>query len=321
MTLVSYACELAGRCLLKTLRSAGLLVLALAALRTASADDAKEAGKYQGPSALAASKDGKTLFVACTDAREVAWVALPGGKVLRRIAVPAEPTGLALSPDGKKLVVTCAAPRSSLVILDAASGALLSTIRLGHTAMAPTVSPDGRWLYVCNRFDNDVSIVDLKAAKETTPSPRRARADRGGARVRRQNAAGGQPLAQRADRLAFRRGRAAGHHGRRYANARDRLHPVAARGQQRARHLRTARRPTRAGDAPAVELRGDAHPRRRGLDQHERGQHHRPPPAQGAPHARAWMRPATARAIRGTWSARPTGSTCASALPARTNCV
>jgi YVTN family beta-propeller protein len=124
------------------------------------------ADKHYGPSALAVSRDGKLLYVAGADAREVSWVDLPTGRVVRRVAVQGVPTGLALTPDGTRLVVTCAAPRSTVAVLDAASGRPISTIPAGHTAMGPAISPDGRRLYVCNRFNNDVSIIDLPACKE-----------------------------------------------------------------------------------------------------------------------------------------------------------
>jgi YVTN family beta-propeller protein len=127
---------------------------------------AAEAGKYQGPCALVASRDGRTLYVACADACQVAWVELPGGRIVRRVAMPAEPTGLALAPDGKKLIVTCASPRSTVAVLAAATGERIAAIRAGHTAIGPAISPDGKLLYVCNRFDNDVSVIDLAAAKE-----------------------------------------------------------------------------------------------------------------------------------------------------------
>jgi len=39
-------------------------------------------------------------------------------------------------------------------------------IQVGHTAMLPVPSPDGKTLYVCNRFNNDVSVIDLPARKE-----------------------------------------------------------------------------------------------------------------------------------------------------------
>ena len=135
----------------------------------APAGRAVEIGCYQGPTALAVSKNGRTLYVAAEDACTLAWVELPGGRVLRRAPLlPAPPTGLALSPDGTRLIVTCAAARSTVAVFSAVSGRLLAAISAGHTAMGPAVSPDGRRLYVCNRFDNNVSVIDLAASKEQT---------------------------------------------------------------------------------------------------------------------------------------------------------
>ena len=126
---------------------------------------------YQGPCALAIARDGRTLFVAASDARQVLRVELPSGRVAQRWDVPAEPTGLALTPDGARLVVTCAAPKSTVLVLDAATGRRLAAIAVGHTAMSPALSADGRRLYVCNRFDGDISVVDLAACRETARVP------------------------------------------------------------------------------------------------------------------------------------------------------
>ncbi len=138
-------------------------LLAESAPATQAADQPES---YLGPCALVASPDAKTLFVACADARQVAWVELPGGTVIRRVTVPAEPAGIALSPDGTKLIVTCAAPKSTIAVLDARSGEMLATIPAGHTATASTLSPDGARLYVCNRFDHNVSVIDMPTARE-----------------------------------------------------------------------------------------------------------------------------------------------------------
>ncbi|NQU23770.1 MAG: cell surface protein [Candidatus Nealsonbacteria bacterium] len=133
-----------------------------------SEEPAAAAEQYLGPCALAVSKDAKTLYVANHDARQVSWVALPAGKVTRRVDMPAEPTGLLLSPDAATLIVTCAAPKSTIAVLDAATGKLLRSIPAGHTATGAAISPDGKRLYVCNRFDNDVSVIDLAPGGKAT---------------------------------------------------------------------------------------------------------------------------------------------------------
>jgi YVTN family beta-propeller protein len=115
---------------------------------------------------LEMSHDAKILFVASADSKTITWLELPGGSMVRRIAVPSEPSGMSLSGDGTKLFVACAAPRSVVQILDVESGKLQAEIAAGHTAMAPVLSSDGNRLYVCNRFDNDVSVIDVPSGRE-----------------------------------------------------------------------------------------------------------------------------------------------------------
>lgn len=122
--------------------------------------------KFLGPCTLAASKDGRTLYVANADANQVAFISLPDGRAYRTVPVPSEPTGLALSPDGTRLYVTCAAARSTVLVVDASSGQTQGRIAAGHSACGPVVGPDGRRLYVCNRFDGDVSVIDLETGQE-----------------------------------------------------------------------------------------------------------------------------------------------------------
>jgi YVTN family beta-propeller protein len=151
----------------------GLLLLQLVVSHgiISVAHAAGQPSEYLGPCALAVSNDTKTLYVACGDAHQVAWVGLPDGNVTRRVDLPAEPTGVVLTPDETKLILTCAAPKSTIAVLDSASGQMLATIPAGHTAMSPVISPDGTRLYVCNRFDHDVSVIDLAAGREVTRVP------------------------------------------------------------------------------------------------------------------------------------------------------
>ena len=139
------------------------IISILIVLLAAADADAEE---YLGPSTMAASADGNTLYVACADSHQVFRVRLPDGNVTRRMTVPSTPTGLVLTPDGTKLIVTCAAPKSTVVVFDVATGKRVASITVGHTAMGPAIAPDGRRVYVCNRFDNDVSVIDLATGRE-----------------------------------------------------------------------------------------------------------------------------------------------------------
>lgn len=143
----------------------------MGAMVLAPAKAAAKPGSYLGPCAVAVSKDGKTLYVANADAKQVAFVEALSGRVTRSISLPGKPSGLALSPDGKELYVTCAAPRSTVLVVDAAAGTTRATISVGHTAGGPAAGPHGKRLYVCNRFDNDISVIDLKARKEVARVP------------------------------------------------------------------------------------------------------------------------------------------------------
>jgi DNA-binding beta-propeller fold protein YncE/mono/diheme cytochrome c family protein len=123
------------------------------------------------PTALAASPDGQYLYVACATARQVLVFNTGQRQAAKRFALPGAPSGLALSPDGTRLFVTCAAPTSQVCILDAASGKVLRTLAAGHTALSPGLSPDGKTLFVCNRFNDSVSAFDLRGGQNEVRIP------------------------------------------------------------------------------------------------------------------------------------------------------
>ncbi len=129
------------------------------------------AADHLGPIDVVASSDGQRLFVAHLDARQVTVVDLKARKVMRSVDLPAPPTALALSPDGAMLYVACAAPKSTICVIETATGKVSATLPAGHTASALAVTPDGQRLYVCNRFDNEVVVIDLADEREVAGVP------------------------------------------------------------------------------------------------------------------------------------------------------
>ncbi len=123
-------------------------------------------GGVLGPAAMAVAPDGRTLYVACRDGRKLLAVDAHAGAVTRSVRLPPAPGGIAIAPGGTRLFVTCAAPESTIVVLAAPSLETVRSFPAGHTATAPCLSPDGKRLYVCNRFDNEVAVIDASAGEK-----------------------------------------------------------------------------------------------------------------------------------------------------------
>ena len=195
-------------------------------------------------------------------------------------ARPAHRPG-AVRPDGRRLIVTCAAPRSTVVVLDAASGRTLAAIPAGHTAMGPALSPDGRQLYVCNRFDGDVSVIDMAALKEKSriaagrePVAAAVTPDGRGLLVARtcptRGATGPSRATWRPQRAVID------------TRTREATEIGLPHGSSGVRGLCIARRPAGPRHPPAGQLRDGSFSRRRGLDRGQRGERHRPRAAEAA---------------------------------------
>jgi DNA-binding beta-propeller fold protein YncE len=113
---------------------------------------------YLSPMAMAGTD--KQLFIACGSGNRVLCLDLTNHQV-STISVPLPPSGLALSRDHSRLFVTCAAPESEVCVINIRRRKVVGTIPVGHSATAPVLSADGKTLYVCNQFDNEVRGVEV----------------------------------------------------------------------------------------------------------------------------------------------------------------
>ena len=130
--------------------------------------------KYLSPCALAASPDGRYLYVAEQTAKQIAVVDLAAQTVKKNIKLPNEPTGVAVSPDGLKLYVSCSSdqwPNGMVCEVDAGAGEIFRRLPAGHGARSPVVNHAGKTLYVCNRYENSVSIIDIGSGMEDARVP------------------------------------------------------------------------------------------------------------------------------------------------------
>lgn len=131
----------------------------------------KASAEYLSPLALVADNQGKILYVAEATAKQIAVFDIAAGKVTKVISLPDQPGGLALAPDGSRLYVTAAVPNGRIYILKTKTGKVIDKLGAKHTPIAPVLSPDGKILYVCNRFNDNISVIDLASNKETATIP------------------------------------------------------------------------------------------------------------------------------------------------------
>ncbi len=119
------------------------------------------------PLALAADRAGRNLYIAETDASRIAVLDVPAGRLTSGITLTAKPTGLCLAPDERRLYVTGGGPAGKVLVVDPVAGEVVQEFAAGHSPVAPVVNAEGTRLYVCNRFDNTVSVLDLTTGRKT----------------------------------------------------------------------------------------------------------------------------------------------------------
>jgi DNA-binding beta-propeller fold protein YncE len=117
---------------------------------------------YKGPSSLTATKDGKTIYVVNSDSHEIAVISTAEDKIVKTFSLgKTAPNASLLSADEKMLYVTGNGVNGQLLAIDTASGKIMKTASAGHTPLGLALTPDGKKLFVCNRFSSDVGEYDL----------------------------------------------------------------------------------------------------------------------------------------------------------------
>lgn len=125
---------------------------------------------YISPVDLVLSPDNQVLYVAEETAEKIAVLDCTTKTVVKEIPLPQDhrPSGLTLSGDGTRLYVTIGNPEGIVHIIETETGTIVNSFDAGHTATSPVLHSNGDFLYVCNRFDNTVSILNLDQGTQFT---------------------------------------------------------------------------------------------------------------------------------------------------------
>ncbi len=140
----------------------GLLLAVLGWLTVVGAGVAS-AADYLSPEYLAVSPDAKTLYATAATAGKILVLDAAGAQVTGEWALKHAPAGIAVAADGTLYVA--AGGVDGLLLKLGPDGSVQGQVVTGHTPMAPVVSPDGATVYLVNRFNNNVAVVDAASMK------------------------------------------------------------------------------------------------------------------------------------------------------------
>ncbi|MCG8310056.1 MAG: c-type cytochrome [Cytophagales bacterium] len=123
---------------------------------------ANESNRVMSPNQVVAGKTQNKLFVADETANRISIINAKTSGIEGHISLEATPGGLVLSADEARLFVTLTEPQGKLLEIDWVSGKITRSLAIGHSPMSPVISTDGKSLFLCNRFNNSVSKIDLE---------------------------------------------------------------------------------------------------------------------------------------------------------------
>ena len=114
---------------------------------------------YSSPIALVLDSFQNHLYAALQTENSVADIDLDSNMVVRKFDLNWPVYGLTI--DGNNLYVTSGQADGYVNIFDLVTGQSIQSMAVGHTPMSPKVTSDGKWLVICNRYNNTVGIKSL----------------------------------------------------------------------------------------------------------------------------------------------------------------
>lgn len=133
-------------------------------LETRAVRDTFDLGTYAKPHGIAVSRDGKVLWVTCEDSKAVLEVDAASGAVLKTWTTGQETSHMIVPAVDESRLFVANIRSGSATIIERAKDRVTS-LATAPGAEGIDVSPDGREVWVTNRADSSISVID--AARDT----------------------------------------------------------------------------------------------------------------------------------------------------------
>jgi hypothetical protein len=127
---------------------------------------ASEYGFKQGPGCLYTSTVHNNIIVLCTLSKQLHVFNLPDLAGLKTFSFTQSLTGIALSSNADRFFITVDGVEPVVREVEMATGKFLRQTPVAAGACSPVLATDEQQLFVCNRFDNSLSVIDLPNLRE-----------------------------------------------------------------------------------------------------------------------------------------------------------
>ncbi|GHN02726.1 hypothetical protein WSM22_42150 [Cytophagales bacterium WSM2-2] len=117
-----------------------------------------------GPAGIAIDDRKQRLFVVTREDRKLYCLDLKTKQILFQFGIDAEGYACKISRDHKELYISCWGC-DKVLIFDLEKNTWKSPIPVGDNPNEIQLTPDGKYLFVCNANDNTVSVIDVKNKK------------------------------------------------------------------------------------------------------------------------------------------------------------
>lgn len=123
------------------------------------------------PESLDYIPESNQLLVISGRTKEIAVISTLNFRLKHRIILDNQPTGITHSKSGQFIYVSVGVGNGYIYIIRNNDKKIINKINVGHSPVAPVISSDSKLLYVCNRFANTISIVDLARSEKIFEIP------------------------------------------------------------------------------------------------------------------------------------------------------
>lgn len=114
-----------------------------------------------GPSGIELDEKRGVMYVVTREDKQLYIVDLQTKAIRKKLGLDAEAYDVKLSKDGLTLFISCWGC-DKVLLFDVNAQTWKTPIQVGDNPNEMLLTPDGKYLYVCNANDNSVSIIDLK---------------------------------------------------------------------------------------------------------------------------------------------------------------